>query len=206
MKIPNFSSKDIDERKVKKGKRDAGVTDGKVIYNFIGNLTQKYPFSNKFFERCVRLIYNNSSLISVIEERIVNILSLIQSYGYTYEESIIILESNINLITIDPINLRKNLAIINQFGYDEEFLVNPSIIHFEPEVIYSLSEYLKELNAPVNEKNMVRLYYCLKDRGRKYIVSQYPLKPRNLGPLYFAYDKSMKSKQEVFEKKLNRSV
>lgn len=171
----------------------------RIIYECASDISSKYGLSETSRKNIVGLIYEDTKAASELPLRITFTISTLEKYGYSREEAISIIDANFSLLRQTPTGLIHCLAIANQYGFDEEYLVNNhQYSDIKENELYSLTEELKSNGVKPTLENVSEFYRQVKKDGKKGELNRlHPLSPKTIFIYRALYDKNMKQEQIV---------
>lgn len=194
MNIPYSYGKQISEGIKSTRKRDQSTYEANIAKDIAAFIVSDFGFEVSMSQKITRMILNNLTLAKILPSRISIILNILERYGYSHSESLEIIENNCQLLLKDSKDLLHCLAIVNQYGFDKEALLNNTLVSkISARYLYALIEELKANNVEVNEANIVRLYYDTNiNDTSKDIIAKFPLTDKKVFTLSFMYDKYLR--------------
>ncbi len=165
----------------------------KVISECANIIAKKYGFSQNTCERIISLIYEDKGAVTELPLRINYVVNILEKYGYSSEQAIDVIDSNFSLIKQKPLSLLHNLAIANQYGFDEELLINNAkYSNINEKELYALIEQLKENGSNVTLENVLELNVKFRNnRKMSNLIEKHQLEKRKLYVYLTLYERNM---------------
>ncbi len=183
------------------GKEMAETSHYKEIRNAVNScayeIASKFGLSEITAKNIASLIYCDSEMGVEVFKRITFLMNVLEKYGYTDEEAINVIDSNFSLIQQPSINLIHNLSIANQYGFDEELLVNNAkFSSINEKSLYALIEELKSNGLDVIPENILKLNIQIKkDHKMSNLIKLHPLEKKDIYKYRTLYERSMKERE-----------
>lgn len=171
----------------------------RIINECASDISSKYGLSETSRKNIIGLIHEDIKAASELPLRIAFVISTLEKYGYSREKAINIIDANFSLLRQTPTGLIHSLAIANQYGFDEEYLVNNyRYLGIKEKELYSLTEELKSDGVELTLENVLEFYRQVKKDGRlSDLNALHPLSQKTIFIYRALYDKNMKEKQEA---------
>lgn len=166
----------------------------KKMFNECANsIAIKYGFSQDTCKRIISLIYEDKDAVAELPLRINYVMNILEKYGYSSEQAINVIDSNFSLIKQKPLTLLHNLAIANQYGFDEELLVNNAkCSNINEKELYALIEQLKDNGADLTLESLLELNVKTRNNNEmSSLIEKHQLEKRKLYVYLTLYERSM---------------
>lgn len=197
----NFIQKRESEDVIRKQKKESAATAHykevqKAIRDCAKEITLQYGLSEATCKKIIALVYEDKDAAAELPLRISHVMGILEKYGYTKEEASSIIDSNFSLIRQKPLDLIHNLAIANQYGFDEELLINNSnYSNINEKEMYAIIEELKANGIEPALENVKQLNETLKaDKKMSKVIELHPLARKTILVYRTLYDRNMNSK------------
>lgn len=167
-----------------------------AINECANTIANNHGLSEDVVQSIIALIYEDKEAATELPLRIKFVTDILEKYGYTNEDTIEVINSNFSLIKQKPINLLHSLAIANQYGFDEDLLINnSSYLNINEKELYALIENLKSIGMDITPENIIKSSINVRSKGQMAdLIETYPLERRKILVYRTLYDRNVKVK------------
>ena len=178
--------------------------NGEVLKGFVEQVLKESGFEANYgtFRKVKAMLTSGIGQIGNLKGTVNYLTEVLSAYGLEYDEIGEYLNDNCQILLLNSTYINQLLSITHAYHLDGELLFNAvNLISrgMTPDELYAYCELMKEKDDKILLHDIACLSYNMTSSYKEKLLQCYPLTPRVLGPMYYAYKKYLQSLQQERE-------